>query len=91
VVAAAGKIERPARDKLKTDQRDAERVLGLLMIDGLHAVRVATVEEDAVRDLVRAPEDLRSVIHNVRRTVVRLPPAAPGAVATGPELHNDTS
>jgi transposase len=52
VVAAPGKIERPAGDGLKTDQRDAERVLGLLMIDGLHAVRVPTVEEDAVRDLV---------------------------------------
>jgi transposase len=40
VVAAPGKIERPAADKVKTDQRDAERVLRLLMIDGLHAVRV---------------------------------------------------
>jgi transposase len=27
VVAAPGKIERPAQDKIKTDQRDAERVL----------------------------------------------------------------
>jgi len=40
VVAAPGKIERPAQDKIKTDQRDAERVLRLLMIDALHAVRV---------------------------------------------------
>jgi hypothetical protein len=40
------------------------------MIDGLHAVRIPTVEEDAMRDLVRAPEDLRSVVHNVRGTVV---------------------
>src|SRR4051812_5506694 len=30
-VAAAGKIGRPAGDKVKTDQRDAERVLRLLM------------------------------------------------------------
>ena len=51
-MAAPGKIERAARDKLKTDQRDAERVLRLLITDGLHAVRVPTVEEDAVRDLV---------------------------------------
>jgi transposase len=27
VVAAPGKIERPAQDRVKTDQRDAERVL----------------------------------------------------------------
>jgi transposase len=40
VVAAPGRIERPAQDRVKTDQRDAERVLRLLMIDGLHAVRV---------------------------------------------------
>ena len=39
VVAAPGKIERPAQDELKTDQRDAERVLRLLMIGALHPVR----------------------------------------------------
>jgi transposase len=53
VVAAPGKIERPAQDKIKTDQRDAERVLRLLMIDALHPVRVPTIEEEALRDLVR--------------------------------------
>ena len=40
VVAAPGKIERPAQDRVKTDRRDAERLLRLLMIGGLHAVRV---------------------------------------------------
>ena len=40
VVAAPGKIERPAQDRVKTDQRDAERLVRLLMVDGLHAVRV---------------------------------------------------
>ena len=39
VVAAPGKIERPAADKVKTDQRDAERLMRLLMIDALHPVR----------------------------------------------------
>ena len=52
VVAAPGKIERPAGDKVKTDQRDAERVLRLLMIDSLHPVRVPTGEEEALRDVV---------------------------------------
>jgi transposase len=33
VVAAPGKIERPSGDRVKTDLRDAERVLRLLMID----------------------------------------------------------
>ena len=39
VVAAPGKIERPAQDRVKTDRRDAERLVRLLMVDGLHAVR----------------------------------------------------
>ena len=40
VVAAPGKIERPAQDRVKTDRRDAERLVRLLMIGGLHPVRV---------------------------------------------------
>lgn len=56
VVAAPGKIERPSSDRVKTDQRDAERLLRLLMIGGLHPVRVPTVQEEALRDLVRARE-----------------------------------
>src|SRR6188472_1123152 len=50
VVAAPGKIERPAQDRVKTDRRDAERLVRLLMIDGLHAVRVPTGQEEALRD-----------------------------------------
>ena len=72
VVAAPGKIERPAQDKLKTDQRDAERVLRLLMIDALHAVRVPTVEEEAIRDLVRAREDVRGDLMRARQRLSKL-------------------
>ena len=39
VVAAPGKIERPAQDRVKTDRRDAERLVRLLMIGGLHPGR----------------------------------------------------
>jgi transposase len=52
VVAAPGKIERPAQDRVKTDARDSERLVRLLMIGALHAVRVPTPEEEALRDLV---------------------------------------
>jgi hypothetical protein len=48
---SAGQDRAPAQDRVKTDQRDAERVLRLLMIDGLHAVRVPSSEEEALRDL----------------------------------------
>ncbi len=57
VIAAPGKIERPAQDKIKTDRRDAERLVRLLMVNGLHPVRVPTRAEEALRDLVRARED----------------------------------
>jgi transposase len=72
VVAAPGKIERPAQDKLKTDRRDAERVLRLLMIDALHPVRVPTVEEEALRDLVRAREDIRGDLMRARQRLSKL-------------------
>src|SRR5215216_6750955 len=72
VVAAPGKIERPAQDRIKTDQRDAERVLRLLMIGALHAVRVPSGEEEALRDLVRAREDLRGDLMRARQRLSKL-------------------
>jgi transposase len=72
VVAAPGKIERPAADRVKTDQRDAERLVRLLMIDALHAVRVPGNEEEAIRDLVRAREDLRGDLMRARHRLSKL-------------------
>ncbi|HEY2652689.1 MAG TPA: IS110 family transposase [Solirubrobacteraceae bacterium] len=72
VIAAPGKIERPAQDRVKTDQRDAERLVRLLMIAGLHPVRVPTPEEEALRDLVRAREDLRGDLMRARHRLSKL-------------------
>ncbi|MGO9956223.1 MAG: IS110 family transposase [Solirubrobacteraceae bacterium] len=72
VVAAPGKIERPARDKVKTDARDAERLVRLLMIDALHAVGVPTPEQEALRDLVRAREDVRVDLMRARQRLSKL-------------------
>ncbi len=72
VVAAPGKIERPAADKVKTDQRDAERVLRLLMIDGLHPVRVPSGQEEALRDVVRAREAVRGDLMRARQRLSKL-------------------
>jgi transposase len=72
VVAAPGKIERPVQDRVKTDQRDAERLVRLLMIDALHAVRVPSLEEEALRDLVRAREDLRGDLMRARHRLSKL-------------------
>ena len=72
VVAAPGKIERPAQDRVKTDRRDAERLVRLLMIGGLHAVRVPSTEEEALRDLVRAREDIRGDLMRARHRMSKL-------------------
>jgi transposase len=72
VVAAPGKIERAAQDRVKTDRRDAERLLRLLMIDALHAVRVPSDQEEALRDLVRAREDLRGDLMRARHRLGKL-------------------
>jgi transposase len=72
VVAAPGKIERPAQDRIKTDRRDAERLVRLLMIDGLHRVRVPDREEEALRDLIRAREDLRGDLMRARHRLSKL-------------------
>jgi transposase len=72
VVAAPGKIERPAQDRVKTDRRDAERLVRLLMVGGLHAVRVPSVEQEALRDLVRAREDVRGDLMRARHRLSKL-------------------
>ena len=72
VIAAPGKIERPAQDKVKTDRRDAERLVRLSMIDSLYAVQVPTSEEEALRDLVRAREDLRGDLMRARHRMGKL-------------------
>ena len=72
VIAAPGKIERPAQDRVKTDRRDAERLVRLLMVDGLHPVRVPSTEEEALRDLVRAREDVRGDLMRARHRMGKL-------------------
>jgi transposase len=72
VVAAPGKIERPAQDRVKTDRRDAERLVRLLMVGGLHPVRVPGTDEEALRDLVRAREDVRGDLMRARHRLNKL-------------------
>ena len=72
VVAAPGKIARPATDRVKTDRRDAELLVRLLMAGQLSAVRVPSVREEACRDLVRAREDVRGDLMRARHRVAKL-------------------
>jgi hypothetical protein len=66
LVAAPGEIARPAQDRVKTDRRDAELLVRLLMAGQLRPVRVPTPEEEALRDLVRAREGLRGDLMRAR-------------------------
>jgi transposase len=66
LVAAPGKIPRGATERVKTDRRDAEHLVRLLLAGKLSPVRVPGPEEEAMRDLIRAREDLRTDLMSAR-------------------------
>jgi transposase len=72
VVAAPGKIPRGATEKVKTDRRDAEHLVRLLLAGKLHPVRVPGPAEEALRDLVRAREDIRIDLMRARHRLSKL-------------------
>src|SRR3954464_11363940 len=72
LVCAPGLIPRGATDRVKTDRRDAERLVRLLVAGELHRVVVPSVEEEALRDLVRAREDLRGDLMRARHRMAKL-------------------
>src|SRR5690242_781487 len=72
VVAAPGKIPRAAGDRVKTDRRDAESLVRLLLAGKLHPVRVPGDEEEALRDLVRAREAVRVDLMRCRHRLSKL-------------------
>jgi transposase len=72
VVAAPSKIPRAPGDRVKTDRRDAELLVRLLLAGELHAVRVPGPEEEALRDLVRAREAVRVDLMRCRHRLSKL-------------------
>ncbi len=72
VVAAPSKIPRASGDRVKTDRRDAELLVRLLFAGKLHAVRVPGLEEEALRDLVRAREAVRVDLMRCRHRLSKL-------------------
>lgn len=72
VVAAPSKIPRGSGDRVKTDRRDAEHLVRLLLAGKLHPVRVPGPEEEALRDLVRARESVRSDLMRARHRLSKL-------------------
>lgn len=72
VVAAPGKIPRGPTERVKTDRRDAEHLVRLLLAGKLCAVRVPGPPEEAMRDLVRAREDVRMDLMRSRHRLGKL-------------------
>jgi transposase len=72
VVAAPSKIPRASGDRVKTDRRDAEHLVRLLLAGKLHPVRVPGPAEEALRDLVRAREAVRQDLMRCRHRLSKL-------------------
>ena len=71
-VVAPSKIARPAGERIKTDRRDAELLLRLLMAGQLRPVRIPSEAEEAARELVRLREQLRQDLLRARHRVSKL-------------------
>jgi transposase len=56
-VVAVGKVPRASGDRVKTDRRDAERLVRLLAAGELRFAYVPSVADEQFRDLIRAIED----------------------------------
>src|SRR5207237_6239258 len=72
VVAAPSKIPRASGDRVKTDRRDAEHLVRLLLAGKLHPVPVPGPEEEALRDLGRARESVRMDLMRARHRLSKL-------------------
>jgi transposase len=72
MVCAPGAIPRQPGDRIKTDTRDALKLARLHAAGQLRPVVVPAPELEALRDLVRAREDLRGDLMSARHRVSKL-------------------
>ncbi len=66
-VVAPAKTPKVASDRVKTDRRDALKLADFLRSAHLTFIRVPTPEEEALRDLIRAREDIKIKETNSKR------------------------
>ena len=71
-VVAAGKVPRASGDRVKTDRRDAERLVRLLAAGELRFAFVPSVADEQFRDLIRAIEDCRGDLMRARHRLSKL-------------------
>src|SRR4051812_28185407 len=72
MVCSSGAIPRQPGDRIKTDTRDALKLARLHAAGQLRPVVVPAVELEALRDLVRAREDLRGDLMSARHRISKL-------------------
>ena len=72
MVCSPGAIPRQPGDRIKTDVRDALKLARLHAAGQLRAVTVPSVALEALRDLVRAREDLRGDLMAARHRISKL-------------------
>src|SRR3954471_7017164 len=72
MVCSPGAIPRQPGDRIKTDTRDALKLARLHAAGQLRPVLVPTLELEALRDLVRAREDLRGDLMAARHRIGKL-------------------
>lgn len=66
-VVAPAKTPKKGSDRVKTDRRDAIKLADYLRGGHLTSIRIPTPEEEALRDLIRAREDLKVKEMNSKR------------------------
>lgn len=71
-VVAPSKTPRAPGDRVKTDRKDAELLVRLLLAGSLSAVCVPSATFEAARDLIRAREQVRADLARVRHRVSKL-------------------
>src|SRR5215218_193125 len=90
-VAAPGSIPKGSGDRVKTDRRDAIRLVRLLAAGELGFAFVPSVADEQFRDLVRAIEDLRGDLmrsrHRLGKFLLRRGERYPGPGATWTTKH----
>lgn len=67
VVIAPSLIPKKSGDRIKTDRRDAETLAKLHRAEELTAVYVPAIEDEALRDLVRAREDCVNTLKRAKQ------------------------
>jgi transposase len=71
-VCPPGSVGRRSTDRVKTDNRDAERLARLLAAGELTFARVPSVEHERFRDLLRAREDIRCDLMRARHRLSKM-------------------